>query len=351
MMVDRDKTIMAILTFREAIDDSVKRYGGAPHLLLGNGFSIACRPDIFRYGKLYEQADFSALSPYVKSVFEELKTQDFEHVIKALRDAALLLGAYKDASADLIEQIKKDADALRDLLVQTIAASHPAYPGDLTESEYAACRSFLSHFKTTYTFNYDLLLYWVHMHVEEGKAPSSDDGFRKKQDDFDAAYVTWEPSQSHEQNMYFLHGALHVFDAGTEVQKYTWRNTGVRLIDQIRDALSRNYFPLFVSEGTSEEKYERIRHSDYLAKAYRSFCEIQGSLFIFGHSLAPNDEHYLRAIENGKLAHLYIGLHGDPASESNVAITRRAEAMTRAYRRKPLAVAYFDTASANVWGR
>lgn len=30
------------------------------HLLLGNGFSIALKPDIFSYGSLYENADFSA---------------------------------------------------------------------------------------------------------------------------------------------------------------------------------------------------------------------------------------------------------------------------------------------------
>ncbi len=93
--------------------------------------------------------------------------------------------------------------------------------------------------------------------------------------------------------------------------------TGIRLIDQIRDALGRNYFPLFVSEGTSAEKYEHIRHSDYLAKAYRSFCSIQGAVFIYGHSLAENDDHYLKRISRGKVAHLYIALHGDPDSAGN----------------------------------
>ncbi|MWT96673.1 DUF4917 family protein, partial [Escherichia coli] len=127
---------------------------------------------------------------------------------------------------------------------------------------------------------YDLLLYWTQMHTAEGEPPDSDDGFRASADDFDASYVVWEPGQSHEQNMWFLHGALHVFDSGIEIQKYTWSKTGVRLIDQIRDALSKNLFPIFVSEGTSAEKYERIRHNDYLAKAYRSFGSIGGALFI-----------------------------------------------------------------------
>ncbi len=182
--------------------------------------------------------------------------------------------------------MSRDANGLKEVLVQTIADSHPAYPAEISDEEYEACRTFLSHFNTTYSLNYDLLLYWALMHTPEGEHPTSDDGFRKPEDDFEAAYVTWEPGQSHEQNTWFLHGALHVFDAGTEVQKYTWINTGVRLIEQIRDALSRNYFPLFVAEGTSDEKLDRIRHSDYLAKAYRSFCEIQGALFIYGHSVS-----------------------------------------------------------------
>ncbi|MEQ9106253.1 MAG: DUF4917 family protein [Limnobacter sp.] len=340
---------MAIITFLEALGDSAAY--SRRHLLLGNGFSIACRPNIFAYGKLYEEADFSKLSPTAKLAFEALGTQDFERVIKVLRDGRVVLAAY-GGPPDLVKTLEDDANGLRELLVQTIAASHPAWPGELTEEEYTACRAFLAHFDSTYTFNYDLLLYWVHMHTPEGVAPSSDDGFRKPEDNFAAEYVVWEPGQSHEQNMHFLHGALHVFDAGTEIQKYTWRNTGVRLIDQIRDALSKDYYPLFVSEGTSAEKYERIRHNDYLAKAYRSFCEIKGALFIYGHSLAENDEHYVKRIEKGKIEQVYIGLYGDPNSSSNKAIVRRAEKMTTARRGKiPLAVSYFDAATAHVWGK
>ncbi|WP_334188302.1 DUF4917 family protein [Noviherbaspirillum sp.] len=341
---------MGILTFEEAIFESNRI--SKRHLLLGNGFSIACRPNIFVYGKLYEQADFSKLSPTAKAVFETLKTQDFERVIKALRDTKAVLEAYGLAPQSFLDTLQADADGLRELLVETIANSHPAWPGEILEEEYAACRDFLSNFNTIYTFNYDLLLYWTQMHVEEGVAPNSDDGFRKSSDDYDASYVVWEPSQSHEQNMWFLHGALHVFDSEVEVQKYTWLNTGVRLIHQIRNALDRGLFPLFVSEGTSAEKLARIRHSDYLAKAYRSFSEITGALFIYGHSLAENDEHYLKRIEKGKISQLYIGLYGDPNSDANKLITRRADLMSNNRRRgAPLSISYFDSASAKVWGR
>ena len=151
--------------------------------------------------------------------------------------------------------------------------------------------------------------------------------------------------------MWYLHGARHVFDTGIEIQKYTWVNTGIRLIEQVRDALNRDYFPLFVAEGTSAEKIERIRHSDYLAKAYRSFQSIGGALFILGHSLSLNDEHFLKLIEKGKVQHLFVGIFGDQNSSENRSIVRRAEGMAQARKKaSALAVPFFDSATAEVWG-
>lgn len=342
---------MKLHTFQTALKASASY--SRRHLLLGNGFSIACRPNIFRYDKLFEQADFSSLSESAKNSFDALGSTDFERVIKALRDTAAIASVY-GISPKLADRMRQDAAALKELLVQTIAKSHPERPSDIKNAEYAACQKFLSHFDTTYSFNYDLLLYWTHMHHEDEAKIRSDDGFRTSQDDIDAEiesdYVVWEPGQSHEQNMWFLHGALHVFDSGTEVQKYTWKRTGVRLIEQTRNALKKDFFPLFVAEGTSVEKLERIRHSDYLAKAYRSFQEIQYCLFIYGHSLAQNDEHYLRLIERGKLSHLFVGLHGDPKKNGNKQIIRRAQAMAAVRdSRRPLRVDFYDTETAHVW--
>lgn len=338
-----------MLTFKQAMDQA-QSYNKR-HALLGNGFSISCRPDIFVYGKLFEQADFSKLSPSAKSAFEALNTQDFEKVIKVLRDASAVLNVYSGVKTSLIEQLKKDADGLREVLVQAIASSHPEWPGEITDEEYSSCRIFLSNFNNVYTLNYDLLLYWAVMHNDDGEKIKSDDGFRKPEDEFDSEYVVWEAGTSRNQNIWYLHGALHVFDAGDEIQKYTWINTGKRLIEQIREALEKDYFPLFVAEGTSREKLERIMHNEYLAKGKRSFSSIQGALFIHGHSLAKNDEHFLKAIEKGKIKHIYVGLYGDENSDFNKAIKARAQRMilNRA-QSKPLKVSYYDSQSAQVWG-
>jgi hypothetical protein len=192
-------------------------------------------------------------------------------------------------------------------------------------------------------------LYWAVMQTEISPTIFADDGFRTP-DDGVQEYVTWEPGR-HKQNIHYLHGALHVFDAATEVQKYTWTNTGVRLIDQIRSALDNGLYPIFVAEGESAQKFERIRHSDFLSKAYRSFQEIRNSLFIYGHAMSPNDEHLTRLIGRGKLKHLFVGLYGAEDSEGNQWIRRRVERLQADRgRNDPLTVEFFDAQSAQVWG-
>ena len=162
--------------------------------------------------------------------------------------------------------------------------------------------------------------------------------------------MTWEPGNTYSQNVYYLHGALHLFDAGVELQKFTWLHTGVALIDQIREAMTDNKFPIFVSEGTTDDKYARIRHNDYLAKAYRSFLQIGGVLFVYGHGMGANDEHILRAIEHNKVSRLYVSLHGDPTSATNKQIIRRASAMPGHRRGKHrLEVRFFDAETAPIW--
>ena len=147
-----------------------------------------------------------------------------------------------------------------------------------------------------------------------------------------------------------MHGALHLFDAGAELQKYTWVNTGIKLIDQIRAALDNDFFPLFVSEGESSGKKKKIVHSNYLSRGLRSFASITGSLFIYGHSLADNDEHILRLISKGKVEKLFVGLYGNVKSRDNKAMLRRAaELVNKRNNNKPLEIYFYSSESANVW--
>jgi len=352
-----------LLIFDEAIEHSAqfkKR-----HLLLGNGFSIACRPKIFTYGSLFTQADFSS-APRLPVVFDAVGTTDFEHVIKMLEDASRVVPVYSKDATETADQMAADAEALKDILIQTVANNHPNIPNEINDEQFWACRRFLAHFLgdgnkegKVYTLNYDLLLYWTLMHEDMGFddpiSLAANDGFGRDEDT-EPEYVNWMgESGAHGQRVHYLHGALHLFDAGAELQKYTWVNTGKPLLEQAREAMGARKFPLFVAEGKSNQKLAKIKHSAYLHHSYKSFSSQMGqrndALFIFGHSLAENDQHILKKIARGKIGQIYVGLYGDPKSDGNKAIRSAANALG-AHRdeRVPLSVAFFDAGSAQVWG-
>jgi hypothetical protein len=48
------------------------------------------------------------------------------------------------------------------------------------------------------------------------------------------------------------------------------------------------------------------------------------SLFVYGHSLAPNDEHVLRFIEKGKVGRLYVSLYGEQDTPVNRTIIAKS---------------------------
>jgi len=327
------------------------------HLLLGNGFSIALKPDIFSYESLFKNVDFSS-TPKIKTLFEALGTQDFEIAIRHLQDASIVLGIYQPELKDLLETFGKDAGIIKDALVSAIARRHPDRPYDIANEQYAACRSFLYGFNHIFTLNYDVLLYWTLMQDEVDQLDlRPDDGFRHPQDDPDLPHVSWQEAQS--STIHYLHGALHLFDNSTEIIKYTWSKTDKAIVDQIREALDEDKYPLFVAEGTSESKAERILHNAYLHKALRSFESCCGpannAIVVFGHSLAINDQHILRRISAGAVANLLIGIYGDVASEPNKTVMARAHELASLRTklrgdRYPLNVTFYDAQTAKVWG-
>lgn len=326
------------------------------YLVLGNGFSIALFPRIFTYGSLYQNADLDDV-PHIRAIFEALRTEDFEIVIRYLVSAAKIVAIYEGTDSPLAIQLAKDADTLKEILVSAIAKRHPDRPYDVDEGCYRACREFLSDFGHIYTLNYDVLLYWTMMQSEVDEIDlKPDDGFRHPEDVPDAPWVSWQ--QAHSPSVHYLHGALHLFDIETDIVKYTWSRTDVPIVEQIRQSLREEKYPLFVAEGTAVSKRQKIMHNAYLHKSLRSLegCAnvADSAIVVYGHSLAPNDDHVLRLIERGKASALFVSIYGDPDAADNRAIISRAEKMAEARLgkrpRSPLSVAFFDAESARVWG-
>jgi len=336
---------MDVIDFGDALNRSTK----PPHLLLGNGFSRACKDDIFSYGALLNEADFSRISKYVPLAFETFETQDFEKIIKLLCDASKLLHIYNQGLEVRAPEILKDAEQLKEILVSVIAKKHFKHPGEIGDGQYTACRRYLANFKRYYTLSYDLLLYWALLHKGESEEVRlvADDGFRDP-DEPDQDYVTWSVENTDRQNLFYLHGALHIFDADDEVKKYTWSRTSVPLMTQIRTAIENNMYPLFVAEGTSKDKLSRINHSGYLNRGLRSFSKLGGTLFVHGFAFKENDAHITRLIEKGKITQLFVSIYGNPDTVENAAMMGKLSAINIS--RRAIEIVCYDAVSAHVWG-
>jgi hypothetical protein len=257
---------------------------------------------------------------------------------------------YDSSDPDFAERVRADAEALKQALAETLARKHPDNVGEIDDSEYQAARVFLANFGYIFTLSYDLLLYWALMQEMDPEV-ASDDGFRADPDEVDAEWVVWDNLQPHNQNVFFMHGGLHLYDEGAILKKLTFSRTGIALVDQIRTALDQGAYPLVVTEGSSPEKLAKILHHTYLGRGLRSLAACQGSLFVHGHSLAENDAHIFRAVADGRFKAMFVSLHGDPDSEVNSEIQARARALG-AHRpdRRALAVHFYDADSAAAWG-
>lgn len=363
-------SMVEILTFEQALAKSshTKR-----NLLLGNGFSIACDSTIFNYQSLYTEAVsiIQERMPEVYELFGIIATKDFEAIIRILEHGKSVLPIYLPHEVDTYNKMLNHAMQLRELLISTIAQNHPESPASISDTKFSACRRFLKNFigskegGRVYTLNYDLLLYWSILHTEMNEEDSVklyiNDGFGKEEQNYD--YIIWKnDDHSRDQRVFYLHGAVHLFERESELEKYTWTNNGQKLIDQAREALKSSKFPLFVAEGRSDEKLKKIKQHPYLNHSYKSFLATtkedkkkktaqKKSLFLFGHSLSDNDDHVIKTIAKGTLSSLYVSIYGDKESESNKWIIKKALSLKNLRKENfPLEVSFYDAQSAEVWG-
>ena len=166
--------------------------------------------------------------------------------------------------------------------------------------------------------------------------------------------LTWKIPET--QNLFFLHGALHIYYAGSELRKLTWEK--VPLIEQIQGALKRGeWFPLMVAEGKSEQKLTRIKRDTYLSRAYQGLSSLDGALFLHGLSLGEKDQHVLTAIsgENSRLTHLFISIFESPESDDDSKrikeeAKRIADQRNALGSKAKLEVCFYDAKTARVWG-
>ncbi|HJF13872.1 MAG TPA: DUF4917 family protein [Enteractinococcus helveticum] len=328
-----------------------------PALLLGNGFSVAYDSQRFAYAALLDQARGSGkLSHISDRYFRKQETNDFERVIRELLVAADALEIMDvEKFEQEISELRYEAETLKELLAKSLASLHPERPTDVLQAQYDNVKNFVTPFDRVFTTNYDLLLYWTLMkQIDSGLDKSRDDGFRSPGDEHE--YVVWDHLTPHAQNVYYLHGALHLYRDlyNSELQKLTWIRTGDALIDQIRRQLAANRLPLIVAEGTSEEKLAKIQSNAYLARSLRTLASIGGTAVIYGLSLSENDAHIYDAVLRSKIKRIAVSIYGDAATVDNQATITTANRLvfdreTMFGGRRPIEVCFYDASSVPLW--
>jgi len=327
--------------------------GVRSHVLLGNGFSIGC-DRVFRYESLYEAARAAGLSEKAVEIFERVGTNNFERVMRVLDDSEWV-GRLYGLPLTGVAAMRQDLRAIKTALVEAVAKSHLAHSGLVSDDKKAAALTFLAPFHNVFTTNYDLVLYWVAMHQ---KPVHFRDGFGNDADDPEAPYVVFVGRSNASPGILYLHGALHLHEAGSDIRKHCWNRSGIPLTDLIRAGMEKREYPLFVAEGLPDKKLEQIGAHGYLFDCLQSLMRISSPLVVYGHALGPSDQHLADAIVQSNTQKVFIGLHGDPGSGSNREIRRSGERMEqhrarlreRSRRVKSLTVAYYRSESANVWG-
>lgn len=106
------------------------------------------------------------------------------------------------------------------------------------------------------------------------------------------------------QNLFFLHGAFHIYKDGKEEKKIT-QSSDKALYDKLEQILNDDEKDI-VCVFQSENKIEAINRSEYLKKSLQKLSILSGTLVIIGSSLDDNDSHIFDQIKSSKIDTVYI---------------------------------------------
>lgn len=315
--------------------DDVENNDSYENLLLGNGFSINIS-DKFNYKNLLSEAikltEAGEINIYPDTfkIFKELDTTNFEEVLKVYYHAYIVHNYNKPA-------IETSYKKLQEGLFSTIKKRHVSKEDTPLMEIYDSIKPY----RHLFTTNYDLIPYWSFF---ENRLGDMKDFFWGRGERVSFDKNSTEVYGRCETLVYYLHGALHleVNEAG-RVQKREIARTLEDEINKLKSSFSAHSgsYPLFITEGRSDQKLRKIRSNDYLSFCYEQLKKISGKLVIYGHSLSEEyDKHIVDAIkENDKIKELAIGIY---PNQSILNINETEASMRRKFERD---VVFFNSLS------
>ena len=275
------------------------------NLLLGNGFSCNIWEN-YSYTSLLNFSQEEMIEPILKKsvlkIFNDLKTTNFEEVLKALLTTALV----KESLGENTEEVLQLYDNVRENLFNTVHSTH--IPFSKLKKEIIGKE--LTNFRKVFTTCYDLIPYWsVFNTISSNKQVD----FFWRNNTFDSRNVNiFYPAQV--TAFYYLHGALHLqTNLASGIHKLLGASDNLPEIDSYKFTELNTVLPLFITEGTSKYKLSKIESNSYLNFCYQELSKIEDGLVVIGQGLDPiYDQHLIDAIvANEKLRYVAISIYSE----------------------------------------
>lgn len=323
-------------------------------ILLGNGASISI-DSRFHYSSLKDHAcDNGLLNQSVESLFNYFETNDFELILRLVWQATKV----NEALALTDNATKTAYDHIRKCLINAVQEIHP--PHISVQDQIPVITEFLSSFETVLSLNYDLTLYWVMMYANKQvkqlrRGTEFKDCMIKGRFRSDWQRLRDPLKGTKAALVFYPHGSLvlarHIVKqevklALTEVKLVA--STPNDLLDHIKKSwLSDDYVPLFVSEGTSEQKVKAIENSHYLSIVYREVIPLIGkNLTIFGWGFGESDIHILKKLKESSVERIAVSVYRNDQS-----YCIDAARMIRSHIGRNIEITFFDSESDGCWNK
>lgn len=272
-------------------------------LVLGNGASVAVHSE-FRYGSLKEEAKARGFLTSdgdreaegadifdVEEVFRLLGTEDFELVMNLLWHARRVNEAFsiEDSKTGRAYELVKDA------LIKTVREVHCsriAIQGHLRN-----IYRFMGRFETVLSLNYDLIAYWG---LLAGNNEIRHDRFKDCftwERTFDPDWAEQRTAKAGDEPtttlVFYPHGNLVLKKRPSGGERKVVVGLDF-LLNRILETWDDEWAPLFVSEGLSKQKKDRIDDSTYLTTVYSEVMRDAGdTVAVYGWNLKENDQHLI----------------------------------------------------------
>ena len=106
------------------------------------------------------------------------------------------------------------------------------------------------------------------------------------------------------QNLFFIHGAFHIRQKGKKTEKIT-QQANKSLYTKIEEIVEKENEDI-ICIFSNDNKENEIMKNEYLTNGINKLEKLEGTLLIIGSSLADNDSHIFKRINNSNISKIFI---------------------------------------------